>query len=776
MSTSQIEKLPIYPFLDEICENLKKSDSRFLVLTAETAAGKSTAVPLALLKHFQGKILMLEPRRLAVTAIADRVADLLGEETGKTAGYRLHLESKVSSSTRFEVITEGILTRRLQKDPSLSDINVVVLDEFHERSIHGDLALAFLKEAMALRDDLFIIVMSATIDHKSLSEYLNAPVMKIPGRQFPVEIIYEENEPVSSIIKCFRDGFEKETDSILVFLPGIYEINKAHSELKEYFSPEEAEILILHSSIPLKDQRKVLSPREKNSPPRIILSSAIAETSLTVPDVTIVIDSGLSRVNRTDISLGMEKLVTEKESIFSADQRAGRAGRVRKGKCIRLWNRNEVRPERNTPEILRVDLTQLVLECAKWGCYAPEDLDWLDSPSKAAWDSSKKLLEELKCLKNGKITEKGNAVLTFGLHPRLGSVAFCGEKAFSTVLKFSEFKDANSQRQKIFLEDLKRRIERCGKTADSEKENGRNANFILEGFPDRIARLCEKNLDSSIYQFPSGRKAVLNKINGSEWIVAPEVNAGEKIGKIHSYEELNSEKALSWLEERAEIFSKAEFQSEGNLKLAKYEYKAYGEIVLKKTKLSPNPEDFKEAVCNSVKEKGIGWLPTDEKIENLMIRAEFFGLQKKPELLEKLQNLQFTSEEWLAPFISSNNLNPQTVFDGLFWFLGGDEIDQNAPMQIILPNGKKRKILYEKQNGTIRPVLEIIIQQIFGCFETPKVLGVPVLLKLLSPARRPLQITEDLEHFWNGAWIEICKEMKGRYPKHNWDFRITEKD
>ena len=491
-----LSSLPIFPFLNDICENLRKSESRFLVLTAETAAGKSTAVPIALLEHFDGKILMLEPRRLAASAIADRLSDLLGEETGGTVGYRLHLDSKVSARTRLEVITEAILTRRLQADPLLEDVNVIVLDEFHERSIHSDLALAFLKETMQLRDDLFVIVMSATIDYRSIAEYLGskenpAPVMQIPGRQFPVEIEYKPNLSVagaileelktndsyippsksnsrSSIGKSDCSAFDKNSrsDTILAFHPGIYEIRKTKSELEEKLtSDSSAEILILHSSVPLSEQRKILRPCTVDSPRRVILSSAIAETSLTVPGVTIVVDSGLCRVNKMNVALGMEHLVTENESLFSAEQRAGRAGRVAAGKCVRLWGEHDVRLEQNQPEILRADLTQLVLECAEWGACEINKLDWLTPPSESAWNAAKFLLENLDCLethedsngtKSTKITEKGKAVLKFGLHPRLACVALAG--GAEAVLPFSEYAEASPERQKIFVNDLKRRL------------------------------------------------------------------------------------------------------------------------------------------------------------------------------------------------------------------------------------------------------------------------------------------------------------------------------
>lgn len=799
-----LSALPIFPFLDEICDTLKSSESRFLVLSAETAAGKSTAVPVSLLEHFDGKILMLEPRRLAASAIADRLSDLIGEECGKTVGYRLHLDSKVSSSTRLEVITEAILTRRLQSDPLLEDVNVIVLDEFHERSIHSDLALAFLKETMQLRDDLFVIVMSATINYRSLSECLGnkgapAPVMQIPGRLFPVEIAYRPNV---SVAEAIFDELNLNTPqgcgvggSILAFLPGIYEIRKTKTELENLLSNGScnAEILILHSSVPVSEQRKVLSPKKDSSSRRVILSSAIAETSLTVPDVRIVVDSGLCRMNKMNVALGMEHLVTERESLFSAEQRAGRAGRLAAGLCIRLWDKNEPRIEQNPPEILRADLTQLVLECAEWGAAEIGKLDWLTPPNSSAWNAARNLLEMLECIEitknpdgssSSKITEKGKAVLKLGLHPRLACVALAGGE--EAVLPFTEYAGASPERKQIFLNDLKRRLK-------DYRVDLTDLSPVLAGFPDRLALLSPQtppNAERAEYQFPSGRTAWLTReklgaqAGFPKWLVAPEVDSGERTGKIYSFEAIPEQEAEKFLKNHLKSEIRTEFAgvSNGsdfkNLSIQKKELLAYGAIIIKEKKLPPSEEDFALALCDLVGKKGLDSLPLDSKTEDFLLRTEFYiksGAENSPELQKKFDSLAQKSEEWLRPFVKSQKINAQDIYDALYWYLDGAEIDSKVPLQLTLANGRKRKIKYEKKaDGKIQPALEIIIQQIFGCFETPKILGTPVLLKLLSPASRPLQITDDLEHFWTGAWIEICKEMKGRYPKHNWDYRICE--
>lgn len=818
----EISSLPIAPFLDEICENLKSSPSRALVLSAETGAGKSTAVPVALLNNFKGKILMLEPRRIAAAAIADRVSSLLGEETGKTAGYRLHLESKTSSETRLEVVTEAILIRMLQSDPLLENINVIVLDEFHERSIYSDLALAFLKETMQIRDDLYIIVMSATINYQSLAKYLgtessSANVMKIPGRLFPVKIEYCDDKSLVSVVKSLVENLTNESfqnkpnisthsKSILVFLPGIFEIRKTKAELEKLNL--QSEILILHSSVSLAEQRKVLSP-SKEAGIRIILSSSIAETSLTVPDVVAVVDSGFSRVNKIDLSTGMEKLVTERESIFSADQRAGRAGRVQAGICIRLWNKNDIRIQQNTPEILRSDLTQLVLECAAWGVSDKSKLSWLDSPSDAAWSKAEVLLENLDCVKSGKITEKGKAVLSLGLNPRLSCVAlalYAEKKPLSLVTSFTEFSEANENRKKMFENDLFRRLSRL-----QIPKNLKRQNPFLAGYPDRLSKLIEKNSECAVYQFPSGRKAVLkheilvkkNISNFPEWIIGIEASSGETTGKIYSFEMINENELTDFITEHFEMRQnfKFFFDDKNSLKCKKEEIYYFGQIPLKEKAVQVQDNEYAPAICDFLAKNDFLKLPLDSnnqtklispKTEAFLLRTEFFISHSKSEdiinienhnsLAYKYLNLNKLTNDWLLPFLNSKILTPEIVYNAIYWFFNGNEIDKNVPTNIILPNGRKSKVIYTRtksmknmdfKTSEIKPTIEIIIQRIFGCFSTPKIMGEPILLKLLSPASRPLQITDDLEHFWTTTWPEICKEMKGRYPKHNWDYRTT---
>ena len=792
--TEEIQKFPITPYLEQICDTLKKSPSHFLVLTAETAAGKSTVLPLALLEHFSGKIIMTEPRRIAVLGVANRVGELT--EKPKEVGYKIHLESRITCETRLEVVTEAILVRQLQSDPALEDYNVVVLDEFHERSVNTDLALAFLKEAMQLRDDLFVVIMSATIDTKKLQRWLSlpkppeeVPVISIPGRQFAVNVVYE---PEKSIVSAVRQGIRYAGDSgnILVFLPGISDIRKAQEgllETNEFSDDSENELCILHSSISLEEQKRIISPARPADKRRVILSSAIAETSLTVPGVNVVIDSGLSRVNRMDINTGMEKLTTEKESEFSAEQRKGRAGRLCEGTCIRLWEKHDVRVKDFPPEILRADLVPLVLECSERGIYSVEGIDWLDSPSVAAWTESVRLLQQLGMIKkDGRITEKGKDALTLGIHPRLAGIALMAfdksagklsREGQELLIKFSSYSCSSVELQKRFIIDLESRLKRC--ICKVSQEDSEYDFLILSGYPDRLAkRTSEAGVEPAEYKFAGGRQARLYNRNAPLWLCAPDVTAGEKEAVIFDLVELEEPKINEFLEKHSEIRQICSF-TQGTLQ--KFEVKCFGEIVLSSKKIALSEGDYAQAWLTEIKEKGIDCLPFDAKCESLLLRAEFIEQQnlQDSEKEEDIHNnlysrLKLNAHEWLTPFLGGKNtLTASTVYDALYWYLEGAEIDRFAPEILTLENGRRCKVKYEKL-AVIQPVIEIIIQRIFGCFQTPKICGKKVLLRLLSPASRPLQVTDDLEHFWTGAWVEISKEMKGRYPKHNWDLSIIE--
>lgn len=822
---SSISHFPITPYLEKICQTLKNSECRSLVLTAETGAGKSTVLPLALLQEFSSdnkKIIMTEPRRLAVVGVANRVSELSGEETGGQTGYRIHLENKISSRTRLEVMTEGILIRMLQSDPSLEGVNLVVLDEFHERSVNTDLALAFLREAMELRDDLFLIIMSATIESKKIADFLGngraAPVMEIPGRTFPVQIYYKPDfsmdDAVISYIEKIQgssSGRENLPYSILCFLPGISEIRARQASLSQALKDKDwkVEICLLHSSVSFSEQKHILTPPREGQI-RVILSSAIAETSLTIPGISCVIDSGLSRIKRVNFSTGMENLVTEAESEFSASQRSGRAGREREGVCIRLWNKLDVRQKEVQPEILRSDLSQLVLECHERGIQDLSKIRLLDSPSENAWKSAEKLLLDLGCLdQKVRITERGKAALQSGISVRLACIGIDGmtdsglsKKAAFYLIKYGQYDKSPENIKMQFLRNFEEKISKiCQNSKEFEeiysnlglfnKKNYQNSSILLlSGFPDRLAmRLAEshKNADGSrspVYQFPSGRKAILHcsKQSQSRWLVAADVMAGQVQAIIFDFEELDEDEVKDWLSSRTEEKITCRFEKG---KIIKNQEICYGELVLSSKKLVSTKEDYAAAWMTEIRLKGLESLPLDDRCKNFLERVKFFNQQnpEMPELSEKIRELSQTPENWLLPFITTNSLSAESIMDALNYHFSAFGIEEKVPMQINLQNGNRAKIKYEKLAApddktklVIRPVIEIIIQRAFGCSITPKIVGMKVLFRLLSPAQRPLQITDDLENFWTRSWPEICKEMKGRYPKHKWDASCPQKD
>ena len=782
-----VENLPITSHLDEICNALKKSKSHFLVLTADTGSGKSTVIPFGLLNNFSGNIYMLEPRRLAVLNVANRVSELLEEKPGQTCGYNIRMENKTSRETRFTVMTEAVLIRKIQSDPELNGVSVVVLDEFHERSVHADLALAFLKEIVSLRNDLFVIIMSATMETSSLVDFLgngkkeDVSVMNIEGRRFPVEISYKpevslKNAVISEYNYLINNSPAGESASVLVFLPGIYEINQLYSELSD--SIKEQNLLILHSSVPIEKQKSVFY---STGTVRVILSSAIAETSVTVPDVKVVIDTGDARLNLYDPGSGMNRLVTRRVSQFNAMQRAGRAGRVSKGKCVRLWGQSEVLVQAFPPEIERSDLCDVVLECYKWGITSPEKLAWLTRPDAAAWKKAEALLYSLMCLKDGRVTVLGEICLFAGLGVRCSCVAAGGlfhrKLKFSTGIAVKYLSDAKTSvqiQQKQALEVEKRLQIYEGNPQlkalfPQPFDNFSTGCALLFGFPDRLGVKTAENT----YQFYSGKTAVLkNPLPCSpEFIVAVYVNAGTGEGVVYEYEPLEPENAQKFLEKWVQIKQKAFFEG---TKVVKVEQSVYGVVVLKEKKLTVLPEDYREAVCNAVVEKGFRWLPVSDAAEKFLLRVRFYEENSCPVSESLEERLRSNVKEWLLPFITGTVINEGSVYDALFYYLEGDKINRTVPVELVLDNKKKRKFRYELQNGKVIPVLEVIIQDVFGCFKTPVVMEVPVLLRLLSPARRPLQITRDLEHFWDNTWPEIAKEMKGRYPKHNWNYKVTD--
>lgn len=793
--------LPIAPYLGRIADELLSSRSRFLVLTAETAAGKSTAVPPALLDRVPGKILMLEPRRIATVAIAARIAEILGEECGRTAGYRIHLESKVSPATRIEIITEAVLTRMIQEDPSLPGVSVVILDEFHERSVHADLALALLREVTAIREDLRVLVMSATIDTARIASFLGCTTLSVPGRLWPVETVYDgparrdvrgEERLEDRVARTVRAELASPGGHILVFLPGIAELRRVSSLIAGCG----AEVFVLHSSVPFAEQKLILSGNPEG-PRRVILSSSIAETSVTVPGVSIVIDSGLSRIGRFDVPTGMNRLVTEIESEFSAVQRAGRAGRTGPGRCVRLWAEHEKRVPRTPPEILRSDILPLVLECALWGAPGADGLDWLDPPNAGAWARAVELLAEMGALDpSGRVTARGKAMASLGVHPRIAAVALAGN--IELAVRHAGYPD-NPRETGRFRADLERRVSRveCAASGRKQPDSGNGSQdtmALLAGYPDRIA----SHRAEGVYQFPSGRLASLPASDRASisrypgWIVAPDADAGEREGRIYAWEPLDEERAAAWLDSRAVDRTETAFytRKDGSRGIRKTIFRMYGKLVISEKRIEAGTEETAAALCAEIRKNGLQTLPWNTASSSFLARARFLektgsgrgsgaalhgesgisGTGAGPSSLDD-QSLLDSLEDWLVPFLgNSPEVDPARLLDAIRYRCDARTVDREVPERITLATGATRPLVWEEitpGEGPV-PVLETKIQDLFGCADTPRIRGQPVLLRLLSPARRPLQITCDLAGFWKNTWPEVIKEMKGRYPKHRW--------
>lgn len=823
--------LPVFEHLPKIAENLAQSPSRRLLLSAQTGAGKSTTVPFALLNQFNQKVIMLQPRRLAVLAVANYCAFLSGGKTGEFCGYRIKNETCVSSQTRLEVMTEGLFLRILQQDPALEGVSCVILDEFHERSIYADLILAFLKEVQSLRDDLYVLVMSASINKTQLCTYLQCPDYDVPGRLFDVELEYLGDENTSfpggkpavnfELLKkaVYKALSNPGSGSVLAFLPGIADIRRAQNELGDILVAfSDVETFVLHSSVDFSQQKNVLAG-SKNGKRRLILSSAVAETSLTVPGVATVIDCGLSRQSIFDPNTGMNRLCTRIESEFSAIQRKGRAGRTQNGKCFCLWNQFDPRQKDHFCEILHSDLCALVLECAQWGAFSIDSVDWLTRPPAGAWQVAVDFLCKTGLIESsansapgnfGKITRLGKTVLQMGLHPRIALVALVNSPvAIEYAVKYSGA--ANPAEEEKTRADLQRRIKNTQIRVD---QNLAAEQVLLAGFFDRLAMHCGNGL----YKFAGGRQAsFLQKDaahfadgNFPQWIIAPEVDAGEKEGKIYRFEVVKNIEALNqWLLPRKT--EKTEIVFDGNLKengkIKKYRRTYFEKLLLGEQLLPLDEADRKSAYCSFVQKNGVENLPWNDESRSFYKRALFFalhapdggeffsflsapdtaiiggaqniaGAQDDAQQIDRLIKTELLQslEQWLLPFWVGASLSEASFLQALRYKLNGDLVDKSAPKRLKLSNGKEVPVKYEENDKTFgpEPAIEIIIQQIFGVMQSPAICGIKVTLKLLSPARRPLQVTKDLENFWANTWPQICKEMKGRYPKHNWDYRIAD--
>ncbi|MDO4497239.1 MAG: ATP-dependent helicase HrpB [Bacteroidales bacterium] len=760
--------LPAWQIADTV--NTKLSETHALVITAPPGAGKSTLLPLTLLEDLEkrgkkGRILMLEPRRIAARQIAERMASLMQEEVGKTVGYRVRFETKVSRETRIEVLTEGILTRMLVDDPTLDGVDMVIFDEFHERSLHADLALALTRETQQLlRDDLKIVIMSATIDASMICQHLNAPLVESEGRMFPVDINYVETEVVATI----RMAIEKHEGDILVFLPGEKEINDCYTRLAAGGNdgPTATKVTVhpLYSRISLEEQRKAIAPSEPGHR-KVVLATSIAETSLTIEGVRVVIDSGLCRKMCFDAQSGLSHLQTVQISMDMANQRAGRAGRVAAGTCYRLWSlaTQHRMQEHRTPEILEADLAPLALSVAGFGENHPERLLWLTPPPAARLAQGITLLKLLGALNEDQsITPHGKKLFRLPYHPRIAQ-----------MYAMAEGEEEQKMAKKLALQIEEERF--GGNIIDYTA-----GKLLAYAYPERIGRAMQEG--SGRYRLACGDEAFVERteeLASFDWIVAAQLNARMNgaggSGRIFMAAPLEVECVTALMQQRNNLA----WDSKQGRVVAQQE-RRIGQLLVDSKPLPLNQElrsEMQQVICLAAKKEGTSMLNFDERVENLQQRvaavSEWHQELELPDL--STEAVLQKAEEWLPFWLDkATTVSEMKKIDlcqalwGLLSYEQQQEVERIAPTHIVVPTGSRIRVEY--RNGAEAPVLRVRLQECFGLTDTPRVDdgNRPVLMELLSPGYKPVQLTADLANFWRETYFEVRKELRRRYPKHAW--------
>ena len=821
-----------YP-IDTILPELKAAVLRgpSIIVHAPPGAGKTTRVPLALLDIIPaglGRIVMLEPRRIAAVSAARWMARTLGEEAGGTVGYTIRFDSRTSAKTRIEVVTEGILTRRIQSDPGLAGVALIIFDEFHERSLHADLALALaLDVRKGLRPDLKLLIMSATMDTGPIASLLgDAAVVTSSGKAFPVEERYlaESNQPVHRrIAAAVRTVLRETSGDILAFLPGSGEIRSCARELQEGLDLNEERIALhaLYGDLPFEEQERAIVPsRDKR---KIVLATNIAETSLTIEGVHVVIDSGQTRGLRYDPSTGMNRLVTVPVSRAAAEQRKGRAGRLGPGVCYRLYSRHDLQGMAPfaQPEILVSDLAPLALELAAWGVKDPAALTWLDMPPASAWESGIGLLKDLGALdRSGSVTSQGRAMARLPLHPRLARLMVRAEElgclrlgadlaailSERDIFRQSGADRVHNERDVSERLDMLRRwrngsdasgaanpqalrtVERTSKQLLSlvtgkpgsdrvHDETDMVSRLLLCAFPDRICKRREEG--GGRFVLVQGRGVRLSTDSGlgtSPFIIAVNLDAGDKTteGFVHVAAPVTEELVRSECAGRIETVRRVAWDEKTGRIAAALEERLEALLLSQRT-FKPTDEETGPILCEAIGTTP-GILNFSKEARQLQARANLikkaFPEETWPDLAD--EHLLSHPEEWLLPWLtdirSAQSLGALNVLPGLKAKLNREQqqlLEERAPLAIAVPSGSRVTIDYTA--GDI-PVLAVKLQEMFGCADTPMIAKgrVKVLLHLLSPAGRPVQVTQDLKGFWNSGYGLVKKDLKGRYPRHPW--------
>ncbi|OWU76235.1 ATP-dependent helicase HrpB [Phaeobacter sp. 22II1-1F12B] len=802
--------LPIDAALPDLIDALRAQGRA--VLQAPPGAGKTTRVPLAMLDaHLtKGRIVMLEPRRLAARAAAERMADSLGEPVGQTVGYRIRGESKTSKATRIEVVTEGILTRMLQSDPDLPGVGAVIFDEFHERSLNADLGLALcLEVAGALRDDLILLAMSATLDAGPVGALMDAPLVTSEGRSYPVETRWLDRPlgPQARRVDALADlvvQAEKETrptgGGILVFLPGEGEIRRVETMLSARL-PQECQIRPLFGAMKFDAQRAAIAPLAKGR--KVVLATSIAETSLTIEDIRVVVDAGQSRRARFDPGSGMSRLVTERVTRAEAEQRRGRAGRVAEGTCYRLWTRGEEGALAAFPpaEIEAADLTGLALELALWGAQ-PGDLPFLTAPPEGAMAEAQTLLHMLGALDDaGRITEHGRALSALPLHPRLAHMlvvagsdaaplaALMAERdplrgaPVDLALRLKALRDpggfARQHRYELnrgVVERIRTESKRLARQQGATTSHS-PATMAALAYPDRIGQ--RRKGDAARYVLSGGKGAVMtdsDPLANAPYLVAIDTDGNPREARIRLATQITESEIRDLFADQIGWHDVCEWSRRDNRVVARQQERL-GAITLSDRIWKDAPDEaIARAMLDGIRIlglrlKGAAWRFA-ARVE--LVRAEGADLPAMTEaaLMESL-------EDWLLPMLSgvrsAQDWKGFDVLPALRAMLNWDQqqlVDREAPARFTTPLGREVPIDY----GEDGPEISLRLQEVFGVTRHPTSGGVPLKITLLSPAQRPIQITRDLPGFWAGSYADVRKDMRASYPKHPWPEDPTQAD
>lgn len=808
-------ELPVQTVLPQVAEALRSHGSA--VLCAAPGAGKTTLVPPFLYEAFgadSGKIIMLEPRRLAARTSAKRIASLTGTPPGGLVGYRTRFDSNVSAGTKIEVLTEGILTRLIQDDPELSGVHTVIFDEFHERSIHADLALALcLDLKQALREDLRILVMSATLDADRVSALLgNAPVIRSPGKMYPVQTVHVPRRDLRAplepdLARTIRIALDREPEGdLLAFLPGEGEIRRTAALLKELLPPQ-IRIAPLYGNLPQGEQDAAIEPDPEHR--KVILSTSIAETSLTIEGVRIVVDGGLMRVPRFSPRNGMGRLETVRVSLASADQRRGRAGRTAPGVCYRLWPQEEETrlPAFNTPEILESDLVPLVLELAKWGVRpdSTASLQWLDTPPPAKVRQAAELLRGLGALDaSGAVTKEGAAMLALPMHPRLAHAVLKSKRAgFGyTACCLAALLGERDLLRGADSVDLRRRLNALGgklacdagalhRVKDAVRQiasaagirereiDPESAGIVVSfAYPDRIAHA--RSPRSGDYALSNGTGAKLRETDplcmneflalasvegeGSRQVIFSAAPLTFRDIEEYSPELISEDFSVHWNPERKAV------EAERRILIGSM-------VAESRPALNKVPEErILAALLDGIRAEGIAALPFEKATQALRERVEFLRRYQPDDWPDCSDaGILNSLEEWLAPFVSGmsglaqlRKIDLHIALELRLTHQQRMELARLAPERIEVPSGSKIRVDYSSPDGV--PFMAVRLQEMFGMLDTPRVVSgrVPVTIQMLSPAMRPVQTTSDLRHFWTESYFLVRKDLRGRYPKHDW--------